>query len=83
MIASFLRVVDHPKVSVSPGGMIPVVVKAVEYALTRSSFWSLVERSGPELTNVWSDAHSYLDATNEHLGGGQSIPRPRYREGLR
>ncbi|GAA5850732.1 hypothetical protein JCM3766R1_000188 [Sporobolomyces carnicolor] len=55
VIASFLRVVDHPKVSVSPGGMIPVVVKAVDY----------------------------LDATNEHLGGGQSIPRPRYREGLR
>ncbi|GAA5877258.1 hypothetical protein JCM16303_006217 [Sporobolomyces ruberrimus] len=30
VISSFLRVVNHPKVSVPPGGMIPVVVKAVE-----------------------------------------------------
>ncbi|GAA5899462.1 uncharacterized protein JCM6883_005228 [Sporobolomyces salmoneus] len=51
VISSFLRVVNHPKVSVPPGGMIPVVVKAV----------------------------NYLDATNEMLGGGQSIPRPRPR----
>lgn len=49
VIQSLLRVVDHPKVSVPPGGMIPIIVKAV----------------------------NYLDATNELLGGGQSIPRPQ------
>ncbi|GAA5923036.1 putative phosphomutase [Sporobolomyces koalae] len=49
VIASFLRVVNHRHVSVPPGGMIPVVVKAVDY----------------------------LDADNELLAGGQSIPRPR------
>ncbi|GAA5826790.1 hypothetical protein JCM5353_003237 [Sporobolomyces roseus] len=54
VISSFLRVVDHPKVSVPPGGMIPVVVKAVDY----------------------------LDASNELLGGGQSVPRPREKDEL-
>ncbi|GAA5957460.1 hypothetical protein JCM3765_001150 [Sporobolomyces pararoseus] len=52
VISSFLRVVNHPKASVPPGGMIPVVIKAVDY----------------------------LDATNELLGGGQSVPRPRRDE---
>ncbi|GAA6061935.1 hypothetical protein JCM10212_001503 [Sporobolomyces blumeae] len=49
VIQAFLRVVGHQKVSIPPGGFIPVVVKAVDYR----------------------------DATNELLGGGQSIPRPR------
>ncbi|GAA6010130.1 hypothetical protein JCM11491_005353 [Sporobolomyces phaffii] len=51
VIAAFLRAVNHRKVAVAPGGVIPVVVKAVDYR----------------------------DATNELLGGGQSVPRPQRR----
>ena len=61
--------------SVPPGGMIPIVVKAVEYVLSLSS---IILRVQAEIEGVYS----YLDATNELLGGGQSVPRPRRKDEL-
>ena len=55
--------------------MIPIVVKAVEYVLSLSS---IILRVQAEIKGVYS----YLDATNELLGGGQSVPRPRRKDEL-